>query len=345
MPDVACPTIKNVSCAKMMNRTLPEISVCTTTFNSSAYIREAIEGVLAQDVGVEIEYVISDDCSSDETPEILDEYAGKYPDIIRILHQPGNIGLNSNFMTAVRACRGKYIALLDGDDYWIDPHKLQLQYDFLENHPDIVLCSTASLKLYQQSGVYERSHCYLPANTGEVKVFDTAEMYKLEPFWLPTHSLLIRAKSVVFPDWFKDVVYVDRALRLILSLDGGLAFINRITCVYRLHDSNTSSDRHTSPEVCRGYMHTYRNFYHYSGGRFQSDASKAINHSLCEERRRILASCSGTDRVKHLAGNFLSALRHFQILKPRDFAEFVYHFLFIKSLLLYSRSEGHPDAG
>lgn len=318
-----------------MNGDLPEVSVCTTTYNSSKFIEEAIMGVLAQKVSFRIEFVIYDDCSSDETPSILRKYAEEYPEIIRVFYQATNIGLNQNFMAAMRQCRGKYIALLDGDDYWIDPSKLQVQYDFLESNPDFVLCGTASLKRHESSGTYSRSHLYLPANTGEVKVFGTPEMYKLDPFWLPTHSLLLRSRCVYFPGWFKDVVYVDRALRLILSLEGSLAFINKITCVYRVHGSNTSANRETSPDVCRGYLHTYWNFFKYSGKKFRVDASRAINHSLCEERRRILEYYHGGEAASRLVKNFILALNHFQMLGVRDFSEFIYHFMFLKNLVAW----------
>lgn len=311
----------------------PAVSVCTTTYNAVKYIEETILGVMSQVVTFRFEYVIVDDCSSDGTQTILGEYAKKYPEIIRVICQPANIGLNKNFMAAMNLCRGKYIALLDGDDYWTDTGKLQMQYDFLENHPELVLCSTASLKKHESSGTYTRSHQYLPANTGDVMIFGTPEMYKLDPFWLPTHSVMLRACHVDFPDWFKDVIYVDRALRLILSLHGDLAFINKITCVYRLHGSNTSADREISPDVCKGYLHTYWNFYQYSGKKFKADACKAINHSLCEERRRIRESYQGTEAIRRLSDNFISALRHFRIAGIRDVAKFGYHFLFVKDAI------------
>lgn len=311
---------------------LPKVSICTTTYNSALFIEEAILGVVNQKVSFDIEYIIYDDCSRDDTPSILRRYAEKYPDIIRVFFREENIGLNQNFMAAVRQCRGEYIALLDGDDYWIDENKLQMQHDFLENNKHIALCGTASLKREEELGTYTRSHRYLEANTGEVKIFDTREMYKLAPFWLPTHSLLIRSTFVHFPTWFSDVVYVDRALRLIVSLRGDLAFINKITCVYRLHGSNTSADRMVSPEVCRGYLHTYWNFYQYSGKKFGKDAARAINHALCEERRRIREHEQGSGAFSKVGRNFISALRYFQIRSVRDMAEFCYHFLFVKDM-------------
>lgn len=313
----------------------PKVSVCTTTYNSGPFIEETILGVVNQKVSFDFEYVIFDDCSSDDTPSILRRYAEQYPEIIKLVLREENVGLNQNFMAAVRHCRGEYIALLDGDDYWTDENKLQLQHDFLEQNEHIALCATASLKRNEELGTYTRSHRYLEANTGEVKIFDTREMYKLAPFWLPTHSLLLRSRFVHFPDWFSDVIYVDRALRLIVSLKGDLAFINTITCVYRLHGSNTSADRLVSPEVCRGYLHTYWNFYRYSGNKFGKDAARAINHALCEERRRILEHDQGGGTLSKVGKNFVSALRYFQIRSTRDLAEFGYHFLFLKDI--YSR--------
>lgn len=315
----------------------PAVSVCTTVFNAEKYIAQTIEGVLCQETSFPVEYVISDDCSSDRSAEIIAEYAQKYPNLIRFRANRQNMGLNANFMATMRECRGKYIALLDGDDYWIDPAKLQMQYDFLEAHPDCVLCGTATKVLAEQTGELSQSHWELGPNDGGVRFFSTDEMYKVWLFWIPTHTVLLRSKFVDFPPWFKDVVYVDRALRLILSLHGRLAFINTTTAVYRKHGGNTSSNQDICPSVARGYLHTYLNFLKYSGGRYKKDARQAINHSLYEERLRIRKTVRGPAIVRPLLSNTGRAIRHFRVLTPADIVRFPYHYLFVGDLVEFLR--------
>lgn len=114
----------------------PLVSVCMIAYNVGPYIAQSIEGVLAQQTGFAVELVIGEDCSKDDTRAICDDYAARYPDIIRVLPSDVNHGMAGNYARTVAACRGRYIAVCDSDDIWSDPLKLQQQVDFLEAHPD-----------------------------------------------------------------------------------------------------------------------------------------------------------------------------------------------------------------
>ena len=114
----------------------PLVSVKMITYNHAPYIGQAIEGVLQQRVNFPIELVIGEDCSTDGTREIVLEYQKKYPDIIRIITSDKNVGARKNGSRTTKACRGKYVAFCEGDDYWQHPDKLQKQADYLENHPE-----------------------------------------------------------------------------------------------------------------------------------------------------------------------------------------------------------------
>jgi glycosyltransferase involved in cell wall biosynthesis len=114
----------------------PLVSVLMMTYNHIAYIAQAIEGVLRQKVSFPIELVIGEDCSTDGTREVALEYQQRYPDIIRVLAWEKNVGMTRNGYDTTKACRGKYIAFCEGDDYWHHPDKLQRQADHLESHPE-----------------------------------------------------------------------------------------------------------------------------------------------------------------------------------------------------------------
>ena len=141
----------------------PFLSVCLITYNHERYLRKAIEGVLMQEVDFEIELIIADDFSTDATRSIIEEYRLKHPTIIKPILQAKNIGAANNWMDLMEAPVGKYVAYQDGDDYWTDPLKLQKQVDFLENHPNAVMCFT------------------------NIEVFDD-DTQKLGPYWTKTED-------------------------------------------------------------------------------------------------------------------------------------------------------------
>lgn len=114
------------------------VSINMPAYNHEKYIRQAIESVLMQKVNFKYEIIIGEDCSPDHTREIVKEYEKKYPDIVKPIYHEKNVGVAKNGAEIREKCSGKYIACLEGDDYWTDENKLQLQFDFLENNPQYV---------------------------------------------------------------------------------------------------------------------------------------------------------------------------------------------------------------
>lgn len=110
----------------------PLVSVWMITYNHEKFIAQAIDSVIMQKTNFDYEIVIGEDCSTDRTREIVLEYKAKHPDKFKLLLQEKNVGMMQNFIVTLKTCNGKYIALLEGDDYWTDPLKLQKQVDFLQ---------------------------------------------------------------------------------------------------------------------------------------------------------------------------------------------------------------------
>ena len=121
----------------------PLVSISCMTYNHAPYIRKCLDNFLAQQTNFPFEIIIHDDASTDGTTGIIEEYVSKYPDLIFPLIQKENLyskgirGLSTRYNYP--RCRGKYIAVCEGDDYWTDPLQLQKQVDFLEAHEDYVL--------------------------------------------------------------------------------------------------------------------------------------------------------------------------------------------------------------
>ena len=145
------PCIETSDAEKLCKR--PVVSVCMITYNHESYIRQAIEGVMMQKTDFEFELVIGEDCSQDKTREICFEYQKKYPEKIRVLWWRENVskaGLGGNGQRVRARCRGEFIAFCEGDDYWIDPLKLQKQVDVMRKHPCVGICFCGA-NMYWQS--------------------------------------------------------------------------------------------------------------------------------------------------------------------------------------------------
>lgn len=117
-----------------------EISILMPTYNHEKYISQAIESVLAQKTDFSYELLINDDCSTDSTRKIALEYANKYPDRIKVFFPKENQGLMKSYRSLLQKASGKYVAILESDDFWTDRDKLQKQVSFLEANPDYGLC-------------------------------------------------------------------------------------------------------------------------------------------------------------------------------------------------------------
>ena len=113
----------------------PTVSIIMVTYNHGRYIEQAINSILSQNFNGSIELIIGDDCSTDDTTKIVHHFHENYPETIRLIKSDNNVGAHANFKRCIRACNGAYIALCEGDDYWHEKNKLQLQIDYLESKP------------------------------------------------------------------------------------------------------------------------------------------------------------------------------------------------------------------
>jgi glycosyltransferase involved in cell wall biosynthesis len=134
----------------------PKVSVMLITYNHEKYIAQALESVLMQETDFDFEINVIEDCSTDRTQEIVMRYVRQYPDIVKPFFNKKNIGFKitqRNFYRGFRTLTGDYFAILEGDDYWTSPHKLQKQVDFLDTNPDFAICAHNTVKVYDDGTV------------------------------------------------------------------------------------------------------------------------------------------------------------------------------------------------
>ena len=137
------------------------ISVVIPSYNRADTVGQTIESILAQKVDADVEIVIGDDCSTDNAREVLLKYKEQHPDEIRLLFHEQNIGLGANWATCVKACKGKYICNCDNDDYWHNEHKLQIQLDYMESHPESNICITNHRTHNRSTGEIKECKAYI----------------------------------------------------------------------------------------------------------------------------------------------------------------------------------------
>jgi len=221
----------------------PLVSVCCITYNHEKYIRDAIEGFLMQKTTIPIEILIHDDASTDGTADIIKEYEAKCPDIIKPIYQTENQyskGINPYPVFVYPRARGKYIALCEGDDYWIDPYKLQKQVDFLEANPDCSLCFHASKHIYAKNPA--RFYIQKPKPIPADKKFDIKDAILGGGGFMATNSMVFLREYIIEPpEWMAKAPVGDLPLMLILASRGKMAYIDEIMSVYRIMTENSWS--------------------------------------------------------------------------------------------------------
>ncbi|WP_344714954.1 glycosyltransferase family 2 protein [Winogradskyella damuponensis] len=210
-----------------------KVSVCMITYGHENYIQQAIESVLKQDCDFDFEIVLSNDCSPDSTDSIIVDFINenKLVGKIKYFSQKENIGITPNFVFAVQQCSGEYIAVLDGDDYWTDPLKLQKQVDFLEAHNDFSGIATNSLVKYEGS---TKEHLFKSKLKSKLQTNDL-----LESRHFHTATFMFR-KAVFKNDFPKKVLSADRTLFLLVSCFGSIKLLEDVTAVYRKNEGGIS---------------------------------------------------------------------------------------------------------
>lgn len=220
----------------------PLLSVCLITYNHVLFIREAVEGVLMQEVDFPFEFIIADDYSTDGTRDILLEYKQKYPDLIKLILQERNVGANRNWADLIRAPKGKYVASFEGDDYWIEKNKLQRQVDFLEKHPEFSLCFHQVYEL--RNGAFSVSKLIESVIEQEFTIEDLA---KENIIYLSSNMLRRSALPKDFPPHeFLELTAGDYPMYMLLAKNGKLKFFPEIMSVYRRHEGGIWSGLKTA---------------------------------------------------------------------------------------------------
>ncbi|OQA21685.1 MAG: putative glycosyltransferase EpsE [Chloroflexi bacterium ADurb.Bin360] len=230
---------------KAVNHTKPLVSVSVATYQHVHFIEQCLDDILAQETDFPYEIIVGEDGSVDGTRDICIKYAINHPDKIRLflrdrntttlMHENRQIRFNGVFCRM--SCRGKYIALCEGDDYWTDPHKLQKQVEFLEAHPECSMCFHEAYDLWPDGS----KKLFVRARASEIKPLYTLDDVVIR-YFIPTASMVFRKTAVEdLPREFYQAPGGDWFLHVILSQSGYLGYIDEPWSVYRWHTGGVMS--------------------------------------------------------------------------------------------------------
>lgn len=213
------------------------ISVCMITYGHEKFIEEAINSILMQETEFDFELILANDNSPDNTDEIIKNIIANHAkgSLIRYIKHDKNIGMMPNFIFALDQCKGKYVALCEGDDYWIDAKKLQKQVSFLENNEDFAICYTRCHNLINNELSLEKNNTL--EQEFEYKIDDLLVSNKIH-----TLTALVR-NNFEIPIWFSESPLGDYPLFVLVSKSGKIKYFPDITSVYRIHCTSSWSSK------------------------------------------------------------------------------------------------------
>lgn len=257
-----CSTLKKQQSARM-----PLVSICMITYNHRDFLAQALDSVLMQKINFPAEIIIHDDCSTDGTTEIVRSYAEKYPDVIRPIFQKQNQYSQGRkpYPWTFKLARGKYIALLDGDDAWTDSKKLQRQFEFLEKNPYHIMC-------YSNVNFVDGDNYILKEKvirSQYCRALSQEEIIACRRF-IPPGTVMFRYHPIInnLPKSFNAVLCGDIFLFAVLGQYGTAAYIDLEPASYRIHAGGVFTAKSQFQQIY-GRLESVRSIHEYIDREFQ----------------------------------------------------------------------------
>lgn len=262
------------------------LTVLLTTYNHERFVAQALDSVLMQRTSFEFDILVLDDCSTDRTRDVLRAYHERFPSKIDLRVAERNQCDNRAFMDAWSSTDARYVAVLDGDDFWTSSDKLQRQVDYLEEHPEASICFHNALVFRAKDG---SSWLHTPLH--QRRVSNARDLWTSN-FIAGCSSVLRREVVPQLPQWFETCRWGDLPLYILLAEKGEIHYLNEVMGCYRLHDGGLWSSL-TEPEKLAAFLDFCESVDPDLASRHREALVSAVNNSaerLRLERRRLLAS-------------------------------------------------------
>jgi glycosyltransferase involved in cell wall biosynthesis len=222
----------------------PKLSVFVLTYNHAAWIGQALDSALAQETPFPYEILVADDCSSDGTRELVREYEWRHPGRIRTFLPERNLGVEGIWLAAARRCRGEYVAILEGDDYWTSPSKLAKQVALLETRPQWISCFHRATLFHDDESAPPR-----PATPAFGRdSFGPEDL--IRSCFIPFLTLVFRRRALAgIPDWAFSYAWFDWLFHIYCARQGQIGFLDEDMAAYRVHGGGNWSARDRSAQL------------------------------------------------------------------------------------------------
>ncbi len=309
---------------------IKKVSIVVITYKHEKFIRQTLDSIVSQKTNFDFELIIAEDFSPDKTRSICEEFAEQYPAVVRLLPSERNYGAMANFIRAIYACTGKYIAMCEGDDYWIDDHKLQKQFDFMEANPDFTLCFTG-VEVIDEMGWNKDSSHFLPKP--EKDIYTIEDIILSEMNIVPTPTIFF--KNVLpkpFPDFYVNTLVGDMGIQLFAAQKGKFKFLNEKMAVYRNHSGGMTKSKENI-ELGNGVLlKLFNDFNKYSEYKYNDVFRKRF---LADAKAKLIYGAkdkTGVNKLKHYLKEMPVYLKYSDKF---DIKEIVYyHFILFAPTLL-----------
>ena len=224
---------------------MPKLSILVPTFNHGKFITQMLDGALMQKTNFDYEIVIGDDASMDDNAIIIKEYSERFPDKIRAFLHPQNLGPQTprelggknNVAFLFAQCKGEYIALCEGDDFWTNDLKLQKAFDFLENNKQYVLCHHQLDVIYQNAS---NIHSFNPESQRDTSSLE--DLLRDDSWFLGTASTVFRnVFKQGMPDWWWKTASGDLGIFIEAAKYGKIKYLSESMGCYRKHSGGMTN--------------------------------------------------------------------------------------------------------
>ncbi|WP_417237038.1 glycosyltransferase [Bizionia paragorgiae] len=282
------------------------VSVVMITYGHEHYIKQAIDGVLMQNVSFGIELIIADDTSPDNTENIVNKIIKSHPNggYIKYTKHTKNKGMMPNFIWALQQSKGKYIALCEGDDYWTDPLKLQKQVDFMESKPEMVFSfhNVATINEKNESGLFFKFE-----NFKDRTIIPKNRFIAKGGGGFGTASTLFKKEIIEdLPDYFKEATVGDMPLALLAISKGEIGYLEENMACYRLMSSSSWSKNINNEQRLKNNENvriTLKKFHEETNNQFVQ-ITKKLNQNIYYHYGLYYSYKSQLKKIPFIANNF-----------------------------------------
>lgn len=288
----------------------PKVSIVSITYNQEDYIRDTLEGFIRQQTNFDFEAIVADDCSTDGTPQIIAEYAKRYPNIIKPILRKQNLGIQKNCINVFQATIGEYVAFCEGDDFWSDPMKLQKQVDFMDDHPDHALCFHP-VKVFFEN---KEQQDYIYPDPDKKTKFTTSKL--LRSNFIQSNSVMYRRQN--YDSLPTNVMPLDWYLHLYHAQFGKVGFIDQVMAAYRRQDNGVWWNAHKDQtELWKtqglGYIALFVEVLKIYGG--TEEYNKIIESQIIDMFNRLITvdAQQDTNKISEALDHFPEAAKIFML--------------------------------